>query len=121
MKYTVECRECGNEDITTDAMVTWDVGKQEWMVVCVGEPLAWCDRCGQDMHWRFRKLEGTIDFSDVTDVEFDGVHDWDRPDYADAYVSKAWHIKEDRECTEQELDTLSNSTDFYEKLTEYIQ
>lgn len=61
-----------------------------------------------------------ITFNDITDIEIDGINDWDRPDYADAYVSKAWHIKEDRACTDAELDALTESTDFYEKLEDYI-
>jgi hypothetical protein len=61
-----------------------------------------------------------ITFADVIDVEFDGVYDWDAPDYADAYVSSAWHVAENRECTHEELDQLSDSTDFYQKLTDHL-
>jgi hypothetical protein len=43
----------------------------------------------------------------VIDVELDGLHKWDSPDYSDAYVSFAcW--EDGTPLTEEELDKLSD-------------
>lgn len=50
----------------------------------------------------------TVKWEDFGDIELTGVDSRDYPDFCDAYVESAWHIKEDREATEEELDALSD-------------
>lgn len=45
------CSECGAENLTFDAIVTWSVKKQDWQVEDVGEPYAWCPQCFEDRHF----------------------------------------------------------------------
>ena len=41
--------------------------------------------------------------NEFENLEIDGVDNRDYPDFCDAYFSAGWHIKEDRELTEDEL------------------
>lgn len=41
--------------------------------------------------------------NEFENLEIDGVDNRDYPDFCDAFFSAGWHIKEDRELTEDEL------------------
>jgi hypothetical protein len=57
-----------------------------------------------------------MDISEVENLTVDGVNSWDYPDFCDAFFSDGWHIKENRELTEDELISLGE--DFPEVLNE---
>jgi len=44
-----------------------------------------------------------MNISEFENLEIDGVDNRDYPDFCDAYFSAGWHIKEDRELTDDEL------------------
>jgi hypothetical protein len=44
-----------------------------------------------------------MNISEVENLGIDGVCTRDYPDFCDAYFSEGWHIKENRELTEDEL------------------
>ena len=44
-----------------------------------------------------------MDINEVENLGIDGVDRRDYPDFCDAYFSEGWHIKENRELTEDEL------------------
>jgi benzoyl-CoA reductase/2-hydroxyglutaryl-CoA dehydratase subunit BcrC/BadD/HgdB len=44
-----------------------------------------------------------MNISEVENLGVDGVVTRDYPDFCDAYFSEGWHIKENRELTEDEL------------------
>jgi hypothetical protein len=48
-----------------------------------------------------------IDINEVDTIEVDGVDSKDYPDFCDAYISYAWNVKKDRECTDMELEILT--------------
>ena len=50
-----------------------------------------------------------ITINDICDIEIDGVDSKDYPDFCDAYFSSAYNLAEKRECTEKELDYLSDN------------
>lgn len=50
-----------------------------------------------------------LKLSDVTDLEVDGINPKDYPDFSDAYFASGWNLKEDRECTDEELDYLTDA------------
>jgi hypothetical protein len=41
--------------------------------------------------------------NEFENLEIDGVDNRDYPDFCDAFFSAGWHIKEDRELTDDEL------------------
>jgi hypothetical protein len=48
------------------------------------------------------------------DLEIDDVHEWDAPDYADAFICSATAVLEDgttRDATDDELDELNKDSD----------
>lgn len=47
-----------------------------------------------------------ITWNEVTDIEIDG-RGSGYPDFVDVTLLGAWHIKENRPCTDEELDTLA--------------
>lgn len=51
-----------------------------------------------------------LDYSKIDDVEVDGIHSWDSPDFCDAYISSATY--KGRPMTEKELDKLNSDSDF---------
>lgn len=51
MKTKVICLECHQDDVTLDAIVYWNQEKQNWEVIDVAEPRAWCMNCQQDNEW----------------------------------------------------------------------
>jgi hypothetical protein len=51
-----------------------------------------------------------LDYSLISDVEIDGIHSWDAPDYCDAFISSAWYG--DRAMTDDELDILNSDSDY---------
>lgn len=56
-----------------------------------------------------------IDFSKVTDLEFENINGWDAPDFVDAYISAASIQDQDgrwRTATEYELDEINEDIDF---------
>ena len=60
-----------------------------------------------------------IDYSKVSDLEFEGIDFNDSPDFCDAFVSRGLYDGE--EMTEAQLEELNNDTDFvYEQLMEYL-
>ena len=50
-----------------------------------------------------------IDIKEVGDLEVEDVKTNDYPDFCDAFFSAGWHIKENRELTEDELIYLSDA------------
>lgn len=57
-----------------------------------------------------------FDFSDVTDVEIDGIIEAEFPDFPTARVSRAWHETESRWCDADELAALTRCRGFGDKL-----
>jgi len=57
-----------------------------------------------------------MDIKEVENLGVDGVYTKDYPDFCDAYFCEGWHIKEDRELTEDELISLGE--DYPEVLNE---
>jgi hypothetical protein len=51
-----------------------------------------------------------IDFSQVTEVEVDGIDTADYPDFCDAFISG--FLYKGKEATEEELDTINEDGDF---------
>lgn len=49
-----------------------------------------------------------LEFTDITDIELDGIHSADAPDFADAFIASAWNLIADRPCTDLELDYIQN-------------
>lgn len=47
------------------------------------------------------------DYSKIQDYELGGVNDWDRPDYADAYIQAAYW-PDGKALSETELDELND-------------
>jgi hypothetical protein len=45
-----------------------------------------------------------ITINDLTDLVIEGIELMDYPHFVDAYVAAAWHVREDRPLTEEELD-----------------
>jgi hypothetical protein len=46
----------------------------------------------------------------ITDVEVEGIHTWDAPDFVDAYISYANYNGEP--MTDNQLDTINNDREF---------
>lgn len=56
---------------------------------------------------------------EFTDFELDGIHQWDRPKFCDAFISSASAILSNgsiREATDDELDKLNDDGDFVHQL-----
>ena len=49
-----------------------------------------------------------LDIKEVENLYVDNVDTRDYPDFCDAYFAEGWHIKEDRELTEDELIQLGD-------------
>jgi hypothetical protein len=57
----------------------------------------------------------------VTDIEVDGIHGWDAPDFCDAYISYAVWEDTGKELTEDELDKLNENGEFvYEQVQKHL-
>jgi len=56
------------------------------------------------------KQKNELDYSKISDIEVDGVHGWDSPDFCDAFISAATY--EGRDMTDDELDQLNEDSDF---------
>lgn len=67
-----------------------------------------------------------LNLQKVCDIKFEGVHQWDAPDYVDAYISEAWLEVRDggfRMLTDEELDWLNSDENGdwrYEKLQDFL-
>ena len=60
-----------------------------------------------------------MDYTKITDIEFDGIDHSDAPDYCDAYIVKANY--NGREMTEEELEFINEDSGFiHEKLMDYL-
>ena len=60
-----------------------------------------------------------IDFRKVEVIDVDGVHDWDHPDYCDAYISEANY--NGKPVTDEQLDEINDNDQFrYEAVWEYL-
>ena len=57
-----------------------------------------------------------INIKDVEDLEIEGVDSRDYPDFCDAFWMSGWHIIEQRDLTEDELERLAD--DYPEVLNE---
>lgn len=51
-----------------------------------------------------------LDYSQIQDIEIDGINHQDYPDFCDAYISSATY--QGREMTDLELDALNDDSDF---------
>jgi hypothetical protein len=61
----------------------------------------------------------TLDYTLITNIEFDGIDPRDYPDYCDAYIIYAEY--DGREMTEEELEILNEDSDFvYQELMDYL-
>ena len=60
-----------------------------------------------------------LDYSKISNIQFDGIDHKDAPDYCDAYISSADYDGED--MTEWQLEEINNDHDFvYEQLMYYL-
>ena len=61
----------------------------------------------------------SVDFTKVTDIEFEGIDMADYPKFCDAYIDSA--VIDGAEATEQQLDEINENYMFvYEKLQEWL-
>jgi hypothetical protein len=61
----------------------------------------------------------TLDYSKITNIEFDGINHKDYPDYCDAYIANADY--DGVEMTEEQLQLLNEDSMFvYDTLIETI-
>lgn len=51
-----------------------------------------------------------LDYTEITDIEFDGIDHNDHPDYCDAYIVNAKH--NGVEMSEEEIEELNNDGSF---------
>lgn len=66
-----------------------------------------------------KRLELGIDYSKITDLDFDGIDHSDSPKYCDAYISSG--SMDGIELTDDQLEFLNDDTSFvYEKLQDYL-
>jgi hypothetical protein len=60
-----------------------------------------------------------MEYSKISDLEFEGINHGDYPKYVDAFVSGASY--DGKEMTEKQLDELNNNSDLvHELLTDYL-
>ncbi len=60
-----------------------------------------------------------LDYTQIEDIELDGINTADAPDFCDAYVASATYVG--REMPEAELDILNENGDFiYEVIQNYL-
>ena len=60
-----------------------------------------------------------LDYSKITNIEFDGIDHKDHPDYCDAYIVSADYDGE--EMTNEQIEILNEDRDFvYDKLMDYL-
>ena len=60
-----------------------------------------------------------LDYSKITNIEFDGIDHSDYPDYCDAYIVSADY--DGQPMTEEQLEELCEDGDFvYESLMNYL-
>lgn len=61
------------------------------------------------VHYQFEKLTA-LDYRHISDIEVDGIHSWDAPDFCDAYIASATY--KGRPMTDKELDRLNQDSGF---------
>ena len=60
-----------------------------------------------------------IDYTEISNIEFDGIDHTDYPDYCDAYIVSASY--NGVALTEEQIEKLNEDKDFvYEKLMSYL-
>lgn len=60
-----------------------------------------------------------LDYSKITNIEFDGIDHKDYPDYCDAHIVSADYDGE--EMTNEQIEILNEDRDFvYDKLMDYL-
>ncbi len=60
-----------------------------------------------------------MDYTKITNIEFDGIDHQDYPDYCDAFISSADYDGE--EMTEEQLEEVNDNREFvYDKLMNYL-
>jgi len=65
------------------------------------------------------RQEIKLDYSQIEDIEIDGIDGRDAPDYCDAFIISASYMG--REMTQEELDVLNEDTSFvYECVIESL-
>jgi len=65
------------------------------------------------------EIKNTLDKSKIKVSDFEGIFEWDRPDYSDAMISEAYI--DGRELTDEELDELNEDAGFvHEALIEWM-
>lgn len=68
---------------------------------------------------RNQKVDMSLDYSKITDIEVDGIDRSDYPDFCDAYIASAQY--DGREMTEEELNELNKDSSFiYEQVEKRI-
>jgi len=60
-----------------------------------------------------------MDYTKITDIEFDGINHTDAPDYCDAFIKSASY--DGKDMTEEQLQLINYDAEFvHEKLIEYL-
>lgn len=60
-----------------------------------------------------------LDYSEITDIEVDGINPRDYPEFCDAYIASATY--KGRPMTDEELDVLNEDYTFvYEQVEKYL-
>jgi len=60
-----------------------------------------------------------IDYNKIEIIEIDSIHEWDYPDYCDAYISEAEY--NGKPMSDEMLDEVNDNDQFrYESIMEYI-
>lgn len=66
-----------------------------------------------------KRGQKNMDYTKITDIEFDGINHRDAPDYCDAFIKSASY--DGKEMNEEQLELINDDADFvHEKLIEYI-
>ena len=62
-----------------------------------------------------------INTNKLCDLEFENIDSSDYPDFCDAYLSYAWHLDDDRELTDEELEWVNDneSSWVYERVLDH--
>lgn len=70
----------------------------------------YCRTTVRTLRRRLYRWRTALDYSRIEDIELDGIHHWDSPDFVDAYICRA--IYKGRDMTEAELERLNEDSDF---------
>jgi hypothetical protein len=64
-------------------------------------------------------IEHKLDYTKITNIQFDGIEHNDAPDYCDAYIVSADY--DGKEMTFEQIELINDDRDFlYEKLMDHL-